>query len=199
MVTKKFYGYENLSDLQLKWIAWVRDGSKPSFQREDTLLASTQTNLPRSISSPSSQPATKANPGWGEDNEKNDDRSSYVAPSQWNDKKWATPSNQTNRLARQPKSVSPSSRLRGPTLASGSWYARQARLSPEQLPIKEMQSHRKNGVEQKVRVPSQQKPFAPGSTTPSTLLRKPPTNDVENETERTSDLRHCSPSDTIWR
>jgi hypothetical protein len=31
--TKKFYGYEDLSDLQVKWVAWVAAGSPPLEQR----------------------------------------------------------------------------------------------------------------------------------------------------------------------
>ncbi len=37
-VTKKYYGYDNLSDLQIRWLAWVRQGS-PQLDRADIAAA----------------------------------------------------------------------------------------------------------------------------------------------------------------
>ena len=48
--TSEFYGFEDLSDLQLSWVAWVRDGSKETAAAE--LAKSTQAKLSAKISPP---------------------------------------------------------------------------------------------------------------------------------------------------
>ncbi len=58
-VTKKFYGYENLSDLQLQWQDWVRKGSKTSSlkssQPSAASISQTQTVLPNLTTSAPSE------------------------------------------------------------------------------------------------------------------------------------------------
>lgn len=105
--TEKFYGYRNLSDLQLAWKDWVSDGSaqvaETQIGRVNDIPVSTKTEIerPAPLVLASNQPASINSP----------------SPVQ--------PANFTEIIDSRPKSK--------PNSASGSWYARQANRDTERV------------------------------------------------------------------
>jgi hypothetical protein len=67
-VTKKFYGYEDLSDLQVTWVEWVRNGSNEDVASRSANVAGEESLVVNADAPPAAPPSAKsavavANPG----------------------------------------------------------------------------------------------------------------------------------------
>ena len=115
-VTQEFYGFRDLSDLQLAWIAWVKAGSVEQTPDDGSALA---------LASHTTEV-----------------ESAKVASAGWND---STPSKESlDSETREPKSTKPvEGRLASANLQAG-WYARQARIPDGQVDAGRVSTNRRS-------------------------------------------------------